>query len=281
MPISRLSSLSFQELQAVKKQLDAYLYTAGTNIALLNALEKKESQTFTAKVNRALMLQIFRIAEIEKIYKILQTIKKQSDPTLEEVQNYWIPFDQSLIQGKTTLFLFLLFAANEGGQAALDKMVPQFQFNLINQGLRQQLQERVDFIVKALDKTGIDWVFSKIKYGIEKNLTAIQIVKLLRQEAKQYAIRRAELITENELMVGMNLLELETFKQNEIEKVKWVTSLDERVCEICSANEAAGFISVGTEFPMGQKTPPGHALCRCYLLPSLPHVIEGGVWTGG
>jgi SPP1 gp7 family putative phage head morphogenesis protein len=46
----------------------------------------------------------------------------------------------------------------------------------------------------------------------------------------------------------------------------WRTVGDDRVSEVCAANESAGFIAVEDAFPAGQMTPPGHPNCRCHLV---------------
>ena len=43
----------------------------------------------------------------------------------------------------------------------------------------------------------------------------------------------------------------------------WITGEDERVCDVCGANEAAGIIAVSESFPSGHNAPPAHPRCRC------------------
>jgi Phage portal protein/ParB-like nuclease domain len=48
--------------------------------------------------------------------------------------------------------------------------------------------------------------------------------------------------------------------------VGWSSAGDERVCSRCEANQADGYIAVGTPFYSGDTQPPGHVRCRCALI---------------
>lgn len=208
-------------------------------------------------------------------------IKKQNDSFVEhEIATSWLPFLEAFDGGSLVLLAFLVWAAQEGGQAGLDKMIPQHQFNLTNLEIKEKINLRVDYLPNTLDKTSIDWVSGTISEAISQGMKPAEIVKYLREKAKEIAEERGSLIAETELMNAMNLVELETYKRNGIEKVVWKTSDDERVEVICLANEAAGPVRIGDEFPSGHVSPGAHIRCRCYLLPVLPVAIEGNVWAG-
>lgn len=47
---------------------------------------------------------------------------------------------------------------------------------------------------------------------------------------------------------------------------RWLTAADDRVCEICAPNGAAGWVAAERSFPSGHNRPLGHPACRCDLL---------------
>lgn len=53
-----------------------------------------------------------------------------------------------------------------------------------------------------------------------------------------------------------------------VEYVEWLTEDDDRVCVICQANEDAGPVRLGDEFPSGDTEPEAHPRCRCALIPA-------------
>ncbi len=220
------------------------------------------------------------MAEVDKISDVIKSVKKVSNETLiAGISVYWLAFNKALPGGRTTLLAFLLWAANQGGQSALDKMIPPTEFKLTNLGLKSKVAERVDFIYKALDKTGIEWAAGVIEEGLKQNMSSVDIAKFLREEADEIVSYRADLITETELITAMNVLEMETYKRNGLEKHRWVTSEDERVCPICNANDGH-VVKIGEEFPSGTVSPVAHIGCRCYLLPILPHAFDKPIWRG-
>jgi len=268
--VEDLETLPKERLIAIKKLLDKYFLKSRTNVYLHNALRKKESREFKKKVASVIKTQILHIAQLD----IISQYKKKENPEIDE----WLPFED--VVGKNTLLFFLLFAAGLGGQMALDKMGVDLQFVLKDKKLIDSLRKRVDYLYNTLDNTGRGWFFQNVESGRKNDLTAVQIVREIRNKAEQTALMRGELITETELSTVMNLTEVEVYKKNGIGFVKWVATNDERTCEVCLANEAAGETEIGTEFPMGQEQPPAHMRCACYLLPVLPKEFHGNIWIG-
>ena len=274
-----LKNLSSKQLKLVKGSLEKFFYSAGTNIAFYNSFRKNKTKTFEIRCQKAIEYQILHIAQLDTMAKLFPQMIK-SDLAEDVIKKEWKSFEEAIPGGRNTIFAFLLFALNEGGQAGLEKIVPQHKFILKNQSLKDKIITRSNFLVESVNKTGIEWLSTQIKNGIENRESITQLVKNLRKEAKNIARTRGAIITETELITAMNEMELEVYKRNEIKKFKWICSGDERTCEACLANEMAGEVSVGKEFPGGVDRPPQHILCRCYLLPVLPTIIEGEVWTG-
>lgn len=268
----------------VKQSLTKFFYSDGIriNIALSSALKSRSIQKFNLDLKTALKKQILFVAEIDKIKNIFNKLGKAIDKNLLLLLGVlWLTLDETMAGGRERMYSFLLWAGNKGGESALDKMVPVGEFNLKDQALKTKLEKRVDFLIKTADKTGIKTVARIIQDGLDQNLSVKEIVQFLREKAEPIASERADMITETETAYAMSLVEMETFKKNGIKKHHWITVETEMTCAACLANEAAGEIEIGKEFPSGTKAPPLHPYCACFLLPVLPITIEGKLWTGG
>lgn len=279
--MASLKNLTIQQIRQIHDQLERYFFNEGNNVALRKVLQSKIGQTFKKKTDQAIRKQLLSVAELDKIIPIVNSVKKQDADLYEDITNHWVSFVDAFPGGKLGILAFLSFVADQGGQAGLDKLVPQYNFELRNEKLVNAVENRLEFLVESVDKTGLDWIVKRIDIWAKQGLTATEIVKLLRQEIPSTAESRSDLITETEAMYTMNQMEMEVYKRNKISQVIWKTSEDERVCEeYCVPNEMAGKIELGKEFPSGQTHPPSHILCRCFLLPVLPQYLEGEVWTG-
>src|SRR3972149_1218831 len=227
-----LAHLSLPQILLVKRSLEKFFYSTGINIALYSAIKSEKGRRFQEKATKALKKQIYHMAQMDRIDRITkQVLRKRTDPSVEhEVFLSWLPFSESFDGGTTALLAFLLWAAAEGGQTGLDKMVPQHRFNLTNLEIRNQIALRAEALPSMLDKTGVAWVAKTISEGLNQGMSATGIAGYLRSKAAEISEERGKLIVETELMTAMNLVETETFRRNGIEFVKWITAEDERVC---------------------------------------------------
>lgn len=281
--VGELAKLPLAQLGQFKQVLNKFFYATGTNVHFWAANRNKKTIAFRNKVANAIKRQILDIAEVDKISKIInRTVKAEINNTTVAVTTLWLAFHESIIGGTEAIFLFLLWAGEQGGKTAMDKMIPaNQQFSLKNLEIQNQLKNRMDFLTRVVDRTTIGWVATTINDAIKQGVTSpMEITKLLRASAQEIAMERADIITETELITAMNLVEDETYRRNGIKKHRWMTSRDERVDEACLENESRGAISIGQEFPAGATIPPQHILCRCYLLPVLPEFIEQQIWRG-
>lgn len=277
----RLGSLPRKKLIAIKKAINKYLYANSVNINLYNALDKSEVQVFKKKLEKALLRQINHIARVEKIARISQVLGKVDRNILREIGLMWLYLGDVLDGGQGRFEEFILWAGQQGGQAALDKMVPDHRFNLKSVDVEVQLRSKVGRTLELIDNTTKKWVAGLVEKGLKEKLKFDDIAALIKAEAAEMADRRAGVITETELHQAMTAVEVITYSRNGVKKHRWVTAHDEKVEQRCMENEAVGVIEVGAVFPSGVVAPPAHIFCRCFLLPVLPTVIEGRVWTGG
>jgi SPP1 gp7 family putative phage head morphogenesis protein len=280
--LEKVRTLPTTSLHEINYSLQKYLYSAGVNIGFHTAFHNKQSVIFQNKIAKAIEKQILLIASTDKIYDVIRYKEKLDDKNiLLTLGTFWLVLNNAMDKGDAVILNYLIWAGGWGGQVALDKMVPDRTFVLKNELIKSQLADRMQYLIKTVDKTSQKWVADVIEKGYQAGWDTDRITLFLKENAKKIAMDRAQIITETELMNAMNLVELEAFKKNNIAKHKWITQVDEKVCaEICMANEAAGSIKVGGEFPGGTEKPPGHILCRCYLIPILPEYIKGKLWTG-
>ncbi len=230
---------------------------------------------------KAFKRQIDDIATVDKVEEITRSVKKLKNLNLlVAVAAVWVAFDDTFDGEKAAIIAFLVWAGNVGGQSGLDKMVPDTAFNLTNIEIINKLEARADFLATVVDTTTQKWVAQTIESGLKQGMSDADIVKYLREEVVAEAEERADIIAETELAYAINLVEQEAFKRNGIEKKRWVTAEDERVEELCIANETAGVINIDQMYPSGVMTPPQHQRCRCFSVPVLPTSIEGVVWNG-
>ena len=275
---TELSKLGPTQLLQVKRSLQKFFYTNGTNVALYSSLGKEPATEFKARVKQALHKQIDNSVTIENVSKLA----KADQGVLIALAASWLIFSDAFNGGRAAILAFLLWAGNQGGQAALDKMVPPpHRFMLKDAGIKANVADRVSFLTEALDKTTMKWIATNLSNALESGMTTPEAVKYVRAESLKMINNRSEIISETELLTAMSLVESETFKRNGLSEHKWITSIDERVCPQCNANQSEGYIPIGNTFKSGAAAPPQHVGCRCYLLPKLPETINQKIWTGG
>ena len=277
--VNKLDCLSVGKLKLIKRSLERYFVSNRVNIFLLKALKEKIFLNFRNKLEKTFELQIINIATLDKISAISQGFSKSDTDILIAINAVWLGLSDLLDQ-QDDLAPFYYWAGEKGGQASLDKMVPDHNFQLENIKLKTQLDQRASYLVKTVDKTNQKIIARTITEGLKQRLSNQVIIQYLKQNSGRISKERADLISETELAYSMGLVDVETMHRNGIEMHKWITEADELTCEACTANESAGYVDVGDEFPSGVTATPAHVRCRCFLIPKLPLVINGEIWTG-
>src|SRR3990167_9712107 len=80
--INQIRYLPRTKLLLVKRSLEKYFYSTGTNIALHNALNNKKAQDFQRKISQAINKQINYIATVDKIQEIIDHLYKLKDQNI-------------------------------------------------------------------------------------------------------------------------------------------------------------------------------------------------------
>lgn len=101
--------------------------------------------------------------------------------------------------------------------------------------------------------------------GLEQGLSYDEIARELTDLLED--AEHARMIAVTETSRAVSHATLNRYKAASVRQVAWSTSLDDRVCPICGANEADSPAPTGTPFPSGDLQPPAHPYCRCALLP--------------
>lgn len=274
--VDDLSTLPIGQLEQIKLLLEKYFSTNGVNVALYKILKSEKVKEFKKRVEEAIKKQVLSVVQLDIIAELFGLIKKDDSDLYDD----WDSFLDTVEGSELFILSFLLYIGEYGGQVGINKLKKGSEFHLLNRSIKQRLADRIDFLGKALDKSTQNWITESILIGKRNGATALQIVKDIRNRLSSVAESRAEIITETEVMNAMNTVEMEVYRRNNIEYVKWIVTADERTCDICMANEYAGEVKVGDEFPSGHISPLAHIGCRCFLLPVIPKNFENIVWTG-
>lgn len=106
------------------------------------------------------------------------------------------------------------------------------------------------------EETPISEIKDAIQEALEEEATGSGI----------FSEARADLIARTEVaraQVGGNFDVWQ--KSGVVKSIKWLTSEDERVCDVCDGNDNV-VVQIGKPFPSGDIMPGAHPLCRCICI---------------
>ncbi len=126
------------------------------------------------------------------------------------------------------------------------------------------LLHQAEVTIKSVRDGYLNRLGDTLAAGIERGASVDELAKDLRE---LLTVDRATMIAHTETARAMTTAAMETYRANQVAGKAVITAEDERVCEFCAANEAAGPIPLGDSFPSGE--PPTHPLCRCAIVPFL------------
>lgn len=260
-------------------RLEKFVYEKGTNVALYNAEHSKEYKNFKDSINSSLDAQIQKIAVARTIDSLL-LFSKAKIVNKELVVAVGGALGTKLLQYDIDITTYLTWAGTQGGQAALDKMGINGAFNLKNQAVIDYFDDYGNLMIRSVDNYTKEWIANKIQDGKENRLTPSEIAQTLVDDGKAINKVRAERIVVTETAKAMSFVEMKAAEQMGIEEVIWRTSIDERVCPICSPLEGVRQ-RIGRTFGAGFDGPPAHVSCRCFLEEVIPASWElTNIWTG-
>lgn len=286
----KLTNLSILKL---KSKIDRFLYDFGFNVALDSAEKQKTFKQFIRDLKAALVWQIKEITKPENFERLMEVMKVEKllvrdvgNKELFEILNTIfgeLNMKQAFMYGTgNKLGFYFKWGADLGGQAAIDKLGIEGVFGVIDPVWLEYLNDLENLLIDSVDETTKRWIAAILQEGLENQLTDLEIRDLLMTEIKGISAMRAEMIARTEIANVMNKTELESYKRSGVEKKRWRTSRDERVCEICAPldNEE---VKVNQNFSSGDDAPPIHPNCRCFLQAVIDEWWEAGekeVWLG-
>lgn len=255
-------------LRRTRLRVEKMIYEKGTNVALYHAERSKRYQNFQSKLEKELYKQI-KYAVSDDNIDILVVLAKAKSVPQELLAQVSAIIKKVTLEGVVAFAEYLMWAGEQGGQAAVDKAGIDGVFGLVNEDFVAYFDDYSKLLIKSLDDFTMEWLAGKIQQGKSEGLTNFEIQEQIRKEGKGFSAIRAERIVLTETAKAMVTVEMEAYKRWGIVDIVWKTSLDERVCPICGDlnNKEA---KIGGTFPGGYESPPAHVSCRCYIDQIIP-----------
>lgn len=266
--------------------LESYFHLIKRNVFLERLQNSEKVSKAENKIRIAIQKQIKDIMSKNNIGEYLL-----SDNFKQKLFHDFVRIEFYL--DKDVIYDFLVYAGNKGGQNGLNKVYRTSKFmkqdktppvfNLVNQGLLKEFQDRTNLIIDSVDSTTLEALQTEISLGIQEGLTVDQVSKNISAKVGDMAQWRAERIVRTETANASSRIEVQTSKELGIYKHSWITSGDNRVAVVCNENSDQGAIPVGEPFVNGATHPPQHPNCRCFLDPEIPDDFDLDrtmVWTG-
>jgi len=250
-------------------------YSKGINTAIHNAEQSETYKSFETKVNSELKKQIeFVASDIEMLY----TLSKVASVELLAQVGAWV--SKYELNKKLGLNIFLYWAGEQGGQAALDKLEINSIFGLTNPRFLEYFDQSANLTISSVDNTTKEWIANKIREGKANGLNPFQISNSLVDDGGFSKIR-AERIVLTETAKAMTTVELEASKGYGIQEIIWRTSRDDRVDAICLDLEGKQ-VKIGQLFNNSYNGPPAHPSCRCFIEQVIPPEWQApaNIWLG-
>lgn len=212
----------------------------------------------------------------------------KADPMRARLIAEMAAFDQTAagqeLQGLFTQLLDQhgLAAYNTGGQIALEQIGVATSFELLDAATIEELESLAYGTVEGISATThsllTDILVQGAMQGAGVDHIARDMTTTLRSTWPELSSGRARTIANTEINRAMSRATRDAYSRNGIEAQEWITTGDDRVCDVCDANESQG--AVTTEFGSGDDYPPAHPNCRCALIPVIPADWGGRVGCG-
>jgi len=126
------------------------------------------------------------------------------------------------------------------------------------------LLHQAEVTIKSVRDGYLNRLGDTLADGVARGASVDELAKDLRE---LLTVDRATMIAHTETARAMTTAAMETYRANQVAGYASISAEDQRVCEQCAANEAAGPIPLGDSLPFG--SPPVHPLCRCSIVPYL------------
>ena len=206
---------------------------------------------FYRDTKKALLAQLRPFTKGSTIGKILEATKADMPAGMNDtLDDYMVSFDVPIDK-------YLKWAAEEGGQYVYDTLKVGGAFSISNPKFVTLLGDRKNYLITSVDDTTKQYIADAIQQGLGVGLSQDEIAQQLEDGMDDVTSARADMIVRTELANAVSTSQLDTYKDQGVEKKEWVTAGDSP-CDICIANEDAGAIPIDDEFDSGDDTTPGH-----------------------
>ncbi len=194
-----------------------------------------------------------------------KTVKKDTnDPLVDEIiaEIYPDTTDWQKMYGTITFDFGIKTSIEASKQVALT-----YGIDAMTDGSLKKVTDWLKNHIKDSTKSINDTLYNRAREVIARNL-ADQVVDIgvIRDEVAQVIDDerdwRVERIVRTELFTAYSQAAQETYRQNNVERVKWFAAADERTCPICMLNHLK-VVKLDAPFPSGSTVAPAHIQCRC------------------
>lgn len=266
-----------QNFWLTRLRLEKVIYSSRINIALVDAEESKTYTSFVKKAGEALYAPIKEVAS-QDIDRFILLAKASTTPALITAISVIV---EEFSFDALDVLPFLIWAGQQGGQAALDKLQIEGNFVLKNKELVNYFSDHQKLLIQTVDETTKKWIAGKIQEGKDNLLTPQQIADSLISEGKKISKERAKMIAITETASAMTKVEIEAAMRYGITQKIWRTSRDDGVDPICLDLEGK-IADIDGLFQGEFDGPPAHPNCRCFIEEVVPENWEmpSKVWLG-
>jgi len=266
-------------LHRTRLTIEKFVYEKGTNVALYVAEHSKPYVNIQKDIEKALNGQIAYVAQYKSHLPLLINLAKAANsPLMNQIS---VLLATKRLSNDVEFSAYLVWAGEQGGQAALDKLGIQGIFGLKNEALITYFNNYSNLIIDKIDDYTKEWIAKKIQDGKVAGKTPFEIQQMLIEDGKGISAIRAERIVLTETAQAMKVVENQAAQRYGIQEMIWRTSRDERVCPICVPLEGKEK-KIGGTYPDGYDGPPAHVSCRCYEEEVIPDqwLPPDKVWLG-
>ncbi len=168
---------------------------------------------------------------------------------------------------------YRLIATKIAQQSFTSSVGVDTSFDLYDVGAYRELEQTAAQSVSGINEVTRTRIKKIITDGYQEKKTYAQIAREIKNEFEDFATpapqkhirNRAELVAVTEMRDAHETSQFRQMKDfmdkgYEMEK-SWLTTKDERVCDICGGNAGAGWIGSMDIFPGGQFMAPAHPAC--------------------
>jgi len=253
---TKLEELPKPSDQSNKKDRE---YTRRRN-SYISAKEKK----FALELNQHVS---FLIRDIKKeSIKMVKGIEEDFELTPQVVESKILPDDEKIEQWKTMLFLMILKNNTQIWKTASKQMNDVYGYKEIevDRLVSNFISDRANFTSKSVSTTIFKQIRTSIDNAVKNGEIDLRKIKdIVVDNMRDVKDWKAEQIARTELAWSYSEVQMKTYKENGVEKVKWVCGGNP--CEICATN-CGEEVELNKSFSSGHTNEPAHINCMCMVV---------------